>query len=80
MMRMKSVRKLWWRAGALMAGSAFFLEGCDPTLRATTEDGIISLSSSLVTAVIRAIINVAEEGPPTETARAIIEVAQQIVT
>lgn len=79
-MRKNSVRRLWWRLATLAAGSVFFLGGCDPTLRSTVEDGIITLSSSFVGALIRAAINVAAEGPEGgTTARAILEVAQQIV-
>jgi uncharacterized protein (DUF2236 family) len=35
-------------------GSVLFLEGCDPTLRATVEDGLITASTSLFGALLRA--------------------------
>ena len=42
------------------AGSAI-LTGCDPTLRATTENGIINLSTSFMTSLLQAVIQVFQE-------------------
>lgn len=46
---------------AAAGGCTFFLEGCDPTLRQTTEDGIISLSQSLLASIFQAGINLFTE-------------------
>jgi hypothetical protein len=43
------------------AGLLLFLAGCDPTLQATIENGIITTSQSLFASVLRALINVAQE-------------------
>lgn len=46
---------------AASLGSTFAFEGCNSTLRSTTEDGIISGSQSLLTAFFQALIGVASE-------------------
>ena len=62
---------------ASASGTVFFLQSCDPTLRATIEDGIITSSASFVGSLIRAMIEVAAEQQSTTTAQAIIDVAQR---
>lgn len=46
---------------AAVGGLLLFLTGCDPTLQATIENGIITTSQSLFASVLRALINVAQE-------------------
>ncbi len=41
------------RAAALTATGLLFLGGCDPTTRAIVEDGIITVSTSLLGALIQ---------------------------
>lgn len=66
----------WWRLGALLGGGTYFLESCDPTLRATVEDGLISVSTSLFGSFLRAAIELGQEGSTTTAA---IEMVQRIV-
>lgn len=56
-------RKLRSFIAAMACGSAFLLGGCDPTLRATTENGIINLSTALLNALVQATIQVYQEDP-----------------
>ena len=46
---------------ASLLGASFFLGGCDPTLRATTEQGIINLSTTALSSVFAALIELATE-------------------
>lgn len=74
-------RRIKWRLYAAAAGgSLLFLESCDPTLRATTEDGIINVSTSLFGAFLRAIIELGQENVNEQTALLILDTAQRIVT
>lgn len=70
-------RRAGWKLAALASGTTLFLEGCDPQLRATVEDGIITSSSSLLGAFMRALIEVGQETAEETTARAVIDMAQQ---
>jgi hypothetical protein len=56
------------------AGTTFILSGCDPTVRSTVEDGIITLSTSLLASVFRALTELASEAGE-QTARALTELA-----
>ncbi len=60
-MRKWTLRQQAWRLAALLSGTTLFLEGCDPTLRATVEDGIINTSSAFVGSFLRAFIEAASE-------------------
>ena len=60
-MRKSTLRTYWWKISALAAGMTFFLGGCDPQLRATIEDGIITTSTSLFASVMQALIQLAAE-------------------
>lgn len=51
----KSYRK---RLAVLAMGSTLFLGDCDPTVRSTVEDGIISSSTSLFGSFLQAYIQV----------------------
>jgi hypothetical protein len=51
----------WRRLALLTLSGTFFLGGCDPELRATVENGIINLSTSLLTAFLQAFIQLASE-------------------
>jgi hypothetical protein len=53
----------WWVAAA--SGLLLFLCGCDPTIRATTENGIISLSQSFLGAFLQALIQLGAEAQTT---------------
>jgi|GEM_PF-4641178 len=54
-------RMTWRRAAMMAAGTTFFMSGCDPQLTSTVENGIITLSTSLLASVMRALIEVAQE-------------------
>ncbi len=53
----------WLRRMALLssAGSLFFLDSCDPTLRTTVENGIISASNSLLASILQALVELGAE-------------------
>jgi hypothetical protein len=76
-MRKLTNRATWTRLLLLAGGSLFFLNGCDPTLRATVEDGIINSSASLVGALVRALIELGSEAQTTTTAQLFIDTAQK---
>ena len=60
-MNKPSKRTGWWRLAAAATGTRFFLQGCDPTIRGTVEDGIINLSSTFVGLLLRALIELGSE-------------------
>jgi hypothetical protein len=66
-------RTPWPRLALLAAGTTFILSGCDPQLRATVENGIITLSTSLLTSVMTALIGLAQEASQ-GTARVLSEI------
>jgi len=43
-----------------LCGGAFFLSGCDPTLRTAVEDGIINSSTNFLTALLGAAVSVVQ--------------------
>jgi hypothetical protein len=43
---------------AIASGTTLILGGCDPTLQATVENGIINVSTSFLTALLQAITQV----------------------
>lgn len=57
-------RKLMRHMAIAALGSSFILEGCNSTLRTTTENGIISTSQSLLTVFLLSIVEVAQEDAP----------------
>jgi hypothetical protein len=65
-MRNMMTRIRWWTFLTL-AGGMFFLNGCDPTLQSTIEDGIITTSSSFIGSLFRALIELASETTTTTT-------------
>lgn len=60
-MRLAYLNRGLVRLALLGSGTALFLQGCDPTLRATTENGLITLSTSFLASFLRAAIEVAQE-------------------
>jgi len=61
----------WWpvlAAAVLLVA----LTGCDPTLQATVEDGVISLSTSFFGALLRAAFELAGETNTTNTTAMIV--------
>ena len=68
-------RRAYWRLMALTAaGTTFILSGCDPTVRSTVESGIITLSTSLLASVFRALTELWSEAGD-QTARLLSELA-----
>ena len=51
----------WRRLALLTVGATFFMSGCDPQLRTTVEDGIITVSTSLLGSLLQAFIQLAGE-------------------
>ena len=49
------------RLAAALSGGLFFLSGCDPTIRSTVENGIITLSNSFLASLLQAGLQVATE-------------------
>ncbi len=60
----------WRRFALLTAGATFLLGGCNPQLRGTVEDGIISMSTSLLASLLQAFLQLAQEAND-QTARAL---------
>lgn len=59
---MRTFRSLFFHRFALVTlGTTMILSGCDPTLRGTTENGLINLSTSFLTSFLQAIIQVFQE-------------------
>ncbi len=52
---------------ATLGGLLTFLSGCDPTIRATVENGVISLSQTLFGSFISALVQLAGEANQTGT-------------
>lgn len=57
---------------AIGSGTTFLLSGCDPTIQATVEDGIITASNSLLAAFLRAIVELGAEDPDQSLVQALI--------
>jgi hypothetical protein len=71
-------RRAYWRWVALTAaGTTFILSGCDPQLQTTVENGIISLSTGLLTSVMRALLELWQESTAA-TARLLTDFAPVI--
>lgn len=51
----------WVRAIVALSGGAFILGGCDPTIQATVENGIITTTNSLLASLLQAVLQVATE-------------------
>ena len=60
-MRTGPNRSRWGILTAALLAGVFFLTGCDEQTRAALEDGVIDLSSGLVTAFLQAVIQLAGE-------------------
>lgn len=50
-----------WSTRTALMSPLLILGGCDPTIRATVENGIITMSSSFMTALVQAILQLAQE-------------------
>ena len=55
-MRVTRQKVRWLRLATLAMGTTFFLNGCDPSIKATIEDGIITLANSFLTALLQALV------------------------
>ncbi len=64
-MRRISQRGHLIRLAAMLSGGLFFLSGCDPTISATVENGIITLSNSFLASLLQAGLQVATEAGTT---------------
>ncbi len=64
-MRRISQRGHLIRLAAMLSGGLFFLSGCDPTIRSTVENGIITLSNSFLASLLQAGLQVATEAGTT---------------
>lgn len=53
----------WLRRLTLLAtgGSALFLSNCDPTIRTTVENGIISVSNAALASFLQALVELGAE-------------------
>ncbi len=78
-MRKRLTRGGWWRAAAVAGGTVLFLEGCDPTLRGTVEDGIITTSTSFFGALLRALIELGQEAGADTTTAAIVDAVGRVL-
>lgn len=81
-MQRRMERANWRWPTAVLAGAVLFLSGCDPTVRATVENGVIAGANSLLTAVLQALVQLGQQAtsqPSGGTTQAIIDVAQRIL-
>ncbi len=61
MQRMNRYRLMAARWLLPMSGSVFLLDGCDPTIQQTVENGIIDTSTALLGSVLSAVVQVITE-------------------
>lgn len=73
-MRNVFTRALWWRL-TLAASGIILLTGCDPTTKAAIQDGVINASTSWLTALLQAMIQLGTDTSST-TAMLIDSVSQ----
>ena len=64
-MRVTRQKIRWLRLATLVTGTTFFLNGCDPSIKATVEDGIITLANSFLTALLQAFVQLGAEAAQT---------------
>lgn len=60
-MRPAHLQRCLIRAAIVLAGSSFFLNGCDPGIRTTVENGIISTTQAGLASFFQALLQVANE-------------------
>jgi hypothetical protein len=60
-MRVTRAKVGWLRLATLGTGTALFLNGCDPSVKETIEDGVITLANSFLTALLQAIVQLGAE-------------------
>ncbi|MBU0640133.1 MAG: hypothetical protein KKB50_14805 [Planctomycetes bacterium] len=60
---MRAMRNItrWLRLSALAGGGVFLFSGCDPSIQSTLETGIINTATSFLAALLRAVIDIAQE-------------------
>jgi len=56
--------RLTLRLAALLTGTTLLLDGCDPTIQQTVENGLISVSTSFLTALMQAVFQVIGQTGP----------------
>jgi hypothetical protein len=59
-------RSIQMRVLAGAAGSALLLGGCDPTIQATVENGIITATNSLIASFFQAVLQLSQESDTTQ--------------
>lgn len=59
-------RSIQMRVLAGAAGSALLLGGCDPTIQATVENGIITATNSLIASFFQAVLQLSQESNTTQ--------------
>ena len=64
-MRVTREKVRWLRLATLGMGTTLFLNGCDPSIKATIEDGIITLANSFLTALLQAFVQLGAEAAQT---------------
>lgn len=57
----KTIRRRVWSVFAVGLGTAFILGGCDPTIQATVENGIITSANAALGSLFQAGLQLANE-------------------
>ncbi len=60
-MRKARARGWWIKLAMLTTGTTRFLDGCDPSVKATIENGVITTTNSFITALFQALIQLGTE-------------------
>jgi len=60
---MRTTRANGWviKLATLTAGTTLFLNGCDPSVKSTFENGVISVANSFLTALFQSFIQLGTE-------------------
>lgn len=77
-MRKVFTRAMWWSLAVVVAGGVLLSVGCDANTKAALEDGVISASSSLVGAVLQALIGLFNQQQTQTTAQAVMDSALRL--
>lgn len=64
-MRVTRQKVRWLRLATLGMGTTLFLNGCDPSIKATIEDGVITLANSFLAALFQAFVQIGAEAAQT---------------
>jgi hypothetical protein len=67
-MRMMRFRARFYRLAIILAGGAFLLNGCDPTIQSTVENGIINVANTFYGSVLQSVLSILIDNAASGTA------------